>query len=191
MKFWVILTKAGVVNMQVQSDVHPSMDPARTWDASWTAYEVPRFGDPARERYVVGTGWVTDMNLLRARLLDQIDDRRETEQMKYMTAGGAKKVVYRQKDTEVKDYRGLTLQAVTSLLSNLLAARIRFPAAYAQMDVTGETLDAVIKQFEAGANNSNPKVYKLDALAQKAKLAVKAATTEAAAVAAANVNWTV
>lgn len=187
MKQWVILLKSGAIQAQVYSDVHPSMNTTRTWDATWTAYEVPRFGDLARERYVIGTGWASDMALIRARLLDQVDDQREANQMLYLTTGGAKKMVYTQKSREVIDFRALGATVLAAL--NLEARRARFPAAMAEVDLTGATLATVIARFESAALTANANVMRIEALAQRAKEQIKAATTEGTAKAAAAVVW--
>lgn len=185
---WAITDSNGVVVNQVYSDGDPFTSGAATKGPGQSAVKVDRFGDMGREKLIAGK-WQMDMTLLKPKLLDQIDDRRETEQMKYLTTGGAKKMVYTQKAAERKDYRALGSAAIALL--NLTAQRTRFPAAFAEVDMTGDTLAVVMARFETGENNSNAKVYKLEAIAQKAKLAVKAATTEAAAIAAANPNWTV
>jgi hypothetical protein len=187
LKQWVILLNTGEIQAQVFSDVHPAMNATRTWDATWTAYEVPRFGDLASEKFVVGSGWAPDLALIKARLLARVDDQREAAQMGYLTQGGAKKLVYMQKAREVIDFRSIGSAVVATL--NLETCRVRFPAAMAEADLTGATIAAVIAKFEAGAASSNAAVMRLEAIAQAAKDKIKAATTETAAAAAAAVIW--
>ncbi|MDD1450812.1 hypothetical protein NHF48_007325 [Sphingomonas sp. H160509] len=186
MKQWVILLSTGDVQAQVYSDVHPSMNATRSWNATWTAYEVPRFGDLAREKYVPVTGWVPDMALVKARLLAQIDDERETRQMTLLTTGGAKKYIYSRKSVEVDRSAGIVATVLDAL--SLTDRKAKYPYAAAEAALTGEKLSAVLKRFADGITSSGSAEL-IEAKAQIAKRAVKAAASETDAVKAATVIW--
>lgn len=147
-----------------------------------------RRGDPSIETVKNGK-WVVDLDVLKDKLLAQIDSQREQRQMEFLTRGNAKSMVYTQKAKEVVDYKDLDAAVLADL--SLASLRQRFPAAMAEVDLTGTPLATVIANVEAASAAANAKVWKIEALTQKAKTAVKAATTEAAARAAANINWAV
>ena len=186
MKQWVILLNTGEIQAQVYSDVHPAMNATRTWDATWTAYEVPRFGDLAREKYVPVSGWVPDMALVKARLLAQIDDERETRQMTLLTTGGAKKYIYSRKSVEVDRSAGILATVLDAL--SLTDRKVKYPYAAAEAALTGEKLSVVLKRFADGITSSGSAEV-IEAKAQIAKRAVKSATTETDALKAAAVSW--
>ena len=124
---------------------------------------------------------------LEAALLAAIDAQRENLQMTVLTAGGAKKYVYNRKAVEAIDSRGLLVSVLNAL--SLVDKQKRFPFAQAEAALTGETLSSVLARYEAALNTSAAKVAALEATAQKAKRAVRAATTPVAKRAAANVTW--
>ncbi len=187
MKQWVITDAVGAPIAQIYAATHPSDGKTIAWATGYQAHEVARFGDQARETFTPAKGWSVSLELVKAKLLDTLDDQREAAQMGYLTQGGAKKLVYMQKAREVIDFRSLGSAVVAAL--NLEGRRVRFPAAMAEVDLTGATLASVIAKFEAGAASSNANVMRLEAIAQAAKEKIKAATSEATAKTAAAVNW--
>lgn len=186
---WWLIVGSDNTYRQVQTD---GVDPSKAGEdlTGKKAYRMNRRGDFTSEtpNLVAGT-WSENLPAVKAALLNKIDDQRETEQMRYLTPGGAKKMVYMQKSKEALDFRALGSAVIATL--NLETQRVKFPAAMAQVDATGATLTSVIAEFEAGANTANTKVLKVEALAQKAKAAIKAATSAGQARAAAIVNWNV
>ncbi|WP_332797144.1 hypothetical protein [Sphingomonas sp. LB3N6] len=122
-------------------------------------------------------------------VLTQLDRERERAQMTVLTDGGAKKYVYNRKAVEVIDSRSLTVALLNAL--SLTDKQKRYPFAYAEMLATGDTLAVVLARFEAGLTASSAKIATIEAQAQKAKRAVRAAPTIAAKQAAAQVNWSV
>ena len=125
--------------------------------------------------------------ITQALLLGQIDRERENEQMKVMTAGGAKKYVYNRKASEAIDSRGILATVLNAL--SLTDKQKRFPFAQAEAALTGEPLTTVLARFGTGLDVANTKVAAIEAKAQRAKRAVEAATTMAAKQAAAKVDW--
>lgn len=147
-------------------------------------HEVDRPGDLALEVFDGGHGWTDNMPAVRAALSDEIDRQREARQQEKLTGGTAKALVYAQKAREVDLYR--STPGVTRT-----AAEIErdFPAAAAEMAVTGDSLETVITRIGAAAAAANAAVFRLDALATCAKEGVRNAATAAAARAAAVVDW--
>lgn len=189
-QWWIIKDNASGALRQVL--VTTGGDPSTVGEdmTGKTGYQMVRRGDMDNEipNLTAGT-WSDNLAFVKANLLSTIDTQRETNQMMWLTTGGAKKMIYNQKAYEIINYRSLGSAAVALL--NLQDQRARFPAAFAEMDLTGDNLATVIARFSAGADSANTKAYKIEALAQRAKRGVNAATTTAAAIAAANVNWTV
>lgn len=122
-----------------------------------------------------------------ASLLAQIDRERETEQMRVLTNGGAKKYVYNRKTDEVRDSRTLTTSLLNAL--SLTDKERRFPFAQAEAAQTGETLAAVLARFAVGMDGATSKLAAIEAKAQRAKRAVIAAKTIGAKQQAATVDW--
>lgn len=120
-------------------------------------------------------------------LLYQVDRERENEQMKVMTAGGAKKYVYNRKASEAIDSRTLTATLLNAL--SLADKQRRFPFAQAEAKLTGEPIVTVLARFGTGLDMANSKVAAIEALAQKAKRAIAAAPTMADKQKAAQVDW--
>lgn len=127
---------------------------------------------------------------VQARLLVAVDGERETRQMTVLTDGGAKKYVYNRKAMEAIDGRTLSASLLNAL--GLSDRKKRFPFATTESVLTGETLSVVLARFDAGMNTSASENARIEAVAQKAKRDIKAATTVAAkrvAYAAINWNW--
>jgi len=139
-------------------------------------------GTAARRTQVVET-----LAGVEAALLAGIDDEREKRQMTVMTAGGAKKYVYNRKAAEAIDARGLVVGVLNAL--SLTDKARRFPFAQAEAAQTGEPISTVLTRYETALNVSAATIAAIEAKAQKAKRAVRAATTIAAKRAAANVTW--
>lgn len=137
-----------------------------------------------------GTAWADDIAKVQAVLLDQIDDERETRQMTALTTGGAKKYVYNRKAQEALDARGVLASVLNALA--VTDRKKKYPFAYAESVVTGDTLSTVLARFDAGMTASAAENARIEAVAQKAKRAVRAATTVAGKRAAyAAINWSV
>jgi len=122
-----------------------------------------------------------------AKLLDDIDAQREALQMGVMTTGGAKKYVYARKAQEAETARGVLASVLNAL--SLVDRQKKYPFASAEMEQTGETLSVVLARFDAGVAASASRVAKIEAAAQKAKRAVRAAPSLAAKRTAANIAW--
>lgn len=121
-------------------------------------------------------------------LIAGIDAQREAKQMAVMTAGGAKKYVYNRKAVEAIDARGVLAATLNAL--SLTDKQKRFPFATAESALTGEQLSVVLARFDTAMVAASAKIAAIEAQAQRAKRAVRAASTMAAKQAAANVNWT-
>jgi hypothetical protein len=123
---------------------------------------------------------------VEAQLLDDIDDAREAQQMKLLTVGGAKKYVYSRKAVEVERSAGVVATLLDAL--SLTDRAAKYPYAAAEAALTGEKLSVVLARFTTGLKSSG-QVEALEAKAQVAKRAVRAAKTSDAKRAAAKVNW--
>lgn len=186
MKQWVITDASGVIVAQVYASSNPKTDPTIGFKTGWTATEVTRFGDLSREKFVIGNGWAPDMALVKAQLLAQIDDERETRQMTLLTTGGAKKYIYSRKSVEVDRSAGIVATVLDAL--SLTDRKAKYPYAAAEAALTGEKLSVVLKRFADGITSSGSAEL-IEAKAQIAKRAVKAAASETDAVKAATVSW--
>jgi hypothetical protein len=127
---------------------------------------------------------------VQAKLLVAVDAERERSQMTVLTDGGAKKYVYNRKAAEAIAASGILAATLNAL--TLSDKKKKYPFASAESALTGETLSAVLARFEAGMNTSAVENARVEAVAQKAKRDIKAATTIAAkraAYAAINWNW--
>jgi hypothetical protein len=174
--WWLIENDDGSYRQVVTGGQHPSTvgEPGR-------AHLMDRRGDLTFETpdLVSGT-WTDNMDTVRVRLLAKLEEDRIKAQDSLVSPGDGKKLIYAQKNAEQRDYYG---NGATP------ANRGRFPAAYAEMDVTGDKLAAVMTRFKAGADQTNGKLYRFDALAKKAKKDIQSATTAAKAEAALQVDW--
>lgn len=129
-----------------------------------------------------------DLADTEARLLADVDRRREKLRAAVMTQGIGQSYAYAQKAQEVYDYRNV----IGSLLAALTAPQrtARYPFAMAEANATGDTLAIVIGRFEAGMALSRSKIASVEAVATKTKRAIRAATTAGAKQAAlAAANW--
>ncbi len=137
-----------------------------------------------------GTQWVEDPLKVEAALLPLVDVQRETLQMTVLTPGGAKKYVYNRKAAEAIVANGIAATVLNAI--TLVERKRKYPFAYAEAALTGDTLAVVMARFETGMNTSAIENARIEAVAQKAKRDIKAATTAAAkraAYAAINWNW--
>lgn len=149
--------------------------------------QVERALDFAREQVVWSTGKIEPrLDIWRTELLAAVDEQRESARRPYMTQLLGQSAIYANKAREVADYRSLLANALATL--TVPQRRQRFPFAMAEVDVTGETLPAVIARFEAGAAQ-NQALGRIEAKATRAKAAIRAATTLQQMQAAAAVNW--
>lgn len=174
--WWIIENDDGSYRQVVTNGEHPSTvgEPGR-------AHAMGRRGDLTFETPDVVTGaWSDNMASVRARLISKIEQDRIAAQDALVSPGEGKKLVYTQKNAEQQDYYKN---------GDTPANSHRFPAAYAEMNVTGDSLATVMIRFKAGAELANGRLYRFDALAQKAKKDVEAAATAAEAEAAAEVDW--
>ncbi|VXC81444.1 hypothetical protein SPHINGOT1_20140 [Sphingomonas sp. T1] len=105
-----------------------------------------------------------------------------------LTPGGAKKYVYNRKAAEAIAASGIIPTVLNAL--TLVDKKRKYPFAYAEAALTGETLSAVLTRFEAGMNASAVENARIEAVAQKAKRDIKAAMTAAGKRSAyASINW--
>lgn len=158
------------------------------WDsARHKATAIGAAPDPAVQAWN-GAQWVEDPLKVEAALLPLVDTQRETLQMTVLTPGGAKKYVYNRKAAEAILASGIAATVLNAL--TLVDRKKKYPFAYAESAVTGDTLAVVLARFETGMNTSAIENARIEAVAQKAKRDIKAATTAAAKCAAyAAINW--
>jgi hypothetical protein len=140
-----------------------------------------RRGDLTFEVPNLQTGeWSDAMAPVRAHQIKKIEAERQAAQDALLSPGDGKKLVYTQKNAEQLDYYANGSTPDT---------RDRFPAAYAEMDISGVSLAEAIAQFKAGAEAVNGQLYRFDALALKAKRDVEKAETAAEAELASQITW--
>jgi hypothetical protein len=174
--WWLIENDDGSHRQVATDGSHPS-----TVGEVGEAFQMSRRGDLTLETANAETGlWSDNMVAVRERLIRKVDEERQAAQDALLSHGDGKKLVYVQKNAEQLDYY---LNGATPAL------RDRFPAAYAEMDVSGEDLATVIAKFKAGAEAANQKLYTFDALFHHAKKQIQDATTASEAEAAASVDW--
>ncbi len=165
-------------------------DAGFAWDATkHVAVKIAAAPDPSLQAWN-GTAWVEDLAKIEATLLPLVDVQREAMQMTVLTPGGAKKYVYNRKAAEAIQASGIVASLLNGL--TLVDKKKKYPFAYAESALTGDTLSAVLARFEAGMNVSAIENARIEAVAQKAKRDIKTATTAAgkrAAYAAINWNW--
>jgi hypothetical protein len=131
-----------------------------------------------------------DFSALNKELLALVDDARESMQMQSLTPGGAKKYVYNRKAQEAISAQGVLATVLNAL--TLVDKKKKYPFAYAESVVTGETLSAVLARFETGMTVAAAENARIEAVAMKAKRDIRAATTAAQKRAAyAAIAWTV
>lgn len=192
MKHWTITNAAGdfLGQIQLATGVHPSDIAASGWD--WKddhiAVQHTSAADPAVKSFKGGK-WADDPHKINTALAVQVDRDREQAAMAVLSRGTGKTLEYMHKQREVLEYRALPAGQTKNL--ELGERRARFPFAMAEVDMTSDSLETVIKRFEAGIAASIPDLAKVAAKAQVAKRAVKAAGSKAAKQSAADVDWTI
>lgn len=148
----------------------------------------PRLIDPTLERWNWTTGKVEPMlDAWRTRLCAEIDCQREDARRPYMTQLLGQSFVYAAKGREADTYRSLAINVLSSL--TMMQRLQRFPLAMAEVDATGDTLATVIARYQAGQDASNAAIGRIEALATRAKAAIRGATNLDAMKAAAAVQW--
>jgi hypothetical protein len=131
---------------------------------------------------------VEDAAAVQSLLLPQVDAQRELLQMTVLTPGGAKKYVYNRKAGEAIAASGILATVLNAL--SLTDKKKKYPFAYAESALTGEPIAAVLARFETGMNASAAENARIEAVAQKAKRDIAAATTAAGKRAAyAAISW--
>lgn len=129
-----------------------------------------------------------DLASEEVRLIAAIDRKREAQRAAVMTQGVGQSYAYAQKAQEVYDYRNVVGSILAALTTPQRTAR--YPFAMAEVAATGDSLATVISRFEAGMALSRTKIAKIEAIATKAKRAIRAASTTSAKQAAyAAVTW--
>ncbi len=123
-----------------------------------------------------------DLASAEERLIAAVDREREAQRAAVMTQGVGQSYAYAQKAQEVYDYRNVIGSMLATLTVPQRAAR--YPFAMAEVTATGESLATVISSFEAGMASSRTKIAKVEAIATKAKRAIRAASTASAKQAA-------
>lgn len=130
-----------------------------------------------------------DLTAIEGKFLAEVDRRREALRASVMTQGVGQSYAYAQKASEVYDYRNIVGTLLTALTMPQKTAR--YPFAMAEATATGDTLAVVIARFEAGMATSRGRIAAVEAVATKAKRAIRAAATAAAKQAAfAAIDWT-
>ena len=153
------------VRQVVTDGGHPS-----SFGETGTAVQMTRRGNLSFELPNLSTGgWEDNIPALKVKALSDVDEKRQKLQDVYVSPGEGKKVVYAQKNAEQRDYYANGPTPVTE---------DRFPAALAEVAVTGDTLAVVIARFKAGVDASTKAMCLLDAIASKAKTDIQAATTK-------------
>lgn len=139
--------------------------------------------DPAAIEALPANYYATsDLVELEAGLLAAVDRKREKLRAAVMTQGVGQSYAYAQKATEVYDYRNIIGTALAALTVPQRTAR--YPFAMAEATATGDTLATVITRFEGGMATSRSRIAAVEAVATKAKRAIRAAATIAAKQAA-------
>jgi hypothetical protein len=129
-----------------------------------------------------------DLADTEARLLAEVDRKREKQRAAVMTQGVGQSYAYAQKAQEVYDYRNVVGSVLAALTTPQRTAR--YPFAMAEVTATGDSLAIVIARFEAGMASSRTKIATIEAVATKAKRAIRAASTASAKQSAyAAANW--
>jgi hypothetical protein len=149
--------------------------------------EAARRGDLQVETIAEDGTWTCDVDAVRGRAMDVIDQEREQRQQVVLTAGTAKAIVYAQKGREVDRYARMAREDVESLSPS--QSWERFPAAMAELEEGGGTLIEILDRFTAGAARANAVVFQIEAVATAAKRAIRSAVTPESIKAAANVTW--
>jgi hypothetical protein len=172
-----------------QMPVNVTVPAGASWSANSKAYIT--IGVAGSYPMAMSGGWVGRATITvlsaadyEAWLLGRIDDERERRQMLVLSAGGAKKYVYARKDSEAADAKTLIVSVLNAL--SLVDRQKRFPFAQAEATLTGDPITTVLARFAA----SRTEVARIESVAQKAKRAIKAATSSATKLAAFNaVAW--
>ncbi|MBM3928280.1 MAG: hypothetical protein FJ335_07470 [Sphingomonadales bacterium] len=148
----------------------------------------PRLIDPTLERWNWTTGKVEPMlDAWRARLCAAVDRQREDARRPYMTQLVGQSFVYAAKGREADAYRSLADDALSVMPAP--ERRVRFPLAMAEVDATDDPIATVIARYQAGQDASTAAIGRIEALATRAKAAIRGATTLEAMKAAAAVKW--
>lgn len=186
MTAWILSNGAGEFRQVITDGAHPG-DAGEDMTGR-TATEMDRPGSLHLETPNLETGtWIDDVAAIKAMLIARIDADREALQKTLITRGTAKAVVYAQKASELANYQILGSAAVAAMTVEQRAAM--FPAATAETIVTGETLADVLARIQAGVTASGSEMYRVEAIAQAAKIAVRAAVDKEAAYSAADFEW--
>lgn len=192
-QFWTITdTLTGEVlcpSFQTESEgVHPRF---RGWDWNPDRHKATRVSGVPNPVLQTWSGsaaaWIDDVAKMRDVLLAKVDQDREAARRPAMTQLLGQSFVYAEKAREVHDYENVVGTLLATLTMPQRAAR--FPFATAEAEATGDSLATVIARFKAGIAASRATIARADALATKAKRAIRAATTPTQMQSAATVAW--
>lgn len=166
-KWWILIAPDGGIR-QVSSCAGEDVDGCEV-------IEVDRRGDLSTEVWDrQDARWIDDMPAVSARAVASIDERREQEQLKLLTTGTAKAMVYAIKAGEADRFRALGADGVSAMSAEDAAAA--FPAAAAEAVRSGESLIDVLRRISDAVLEVNGEVFRIDAIATVAKAQVRAST---------------
>lgn len=132
---------------------------------------------------------VEDPAKAEARLLAALKTEAERRKMVAVSPGGAKKLEYDDKASEIAASATIADTDLNSLSTP--AAMERFPSAATEQALTGEPLATILARYRAGAETSMPEIRRLSAIEQDATRQIRSATTATGKrAAAAAINWT-
>lgn len=148
----------------------------------------PRTGDLRTETWDWElSAWACNLDGLRDKLCAAIDVERRRRGNALLTQGQSVNLGYARKGAETTDYFGMSSDALAALDSAARAAR--WPWLCAEVTAGGGTLAEVAARVRDSMDSSEATIRTIDARAVVAKRAVRAAMTEAAIRAAADINW--
>lgn len=153
MRKWLLI-KAGNIEAGVMSDGEPS--PETGYDtAGMVVVEVDEF--KPFDRFTYDGGWVERLADQKAQAIARVNEIREQRQLQFLTPGSAKTFVYFQKAQEIQQQGG--------------------PMSVAQAELTGQSLEEVLAEFQEGYTASAVGIAAIEAQSRAAVLAIKACET--------------
>jgi len=177
---WVILDNEGNVLEQVLSVEAPSDENGYNTKGK-LIYQVEEFADDQVYAFdTVGGVWVPKLDVIKARAIQTLNQKREQAAIPYVTAGYAKTVTYAKQADEV---------ARASLLAESLDIEQDFPFAYSQSIETGRNVEDILNSFAAGIAASTTALAQIEAKTQKALTTISDATTVEEIESALEVDW--
>jgi len=150
--------------------------------------ETPRELDLARERWDWDAGEIVPLlEVVRAELLARIDAERAARLGAPLTQGPEVQYAYVQKAAELYNYDVLIADQVPEMTPEQLAST--FPWIAAEADLLGISLADAMARVRAARAAADAQLRAIEAKAQAAKVAIRAATTLEDMQTAAAVDW--